>query len=371
MGRPQSLRLPPFRQPPFSCRQTRPTCINKRTNGLVDYSDRVFVLVIITMDQMLPEPAELGTLIVVVMKAKNLHNKRALSKQNPFCSVRIAKSAHKTKTIDRGGQSPVWDHEVRFKIYEGADYDNLKLSVFDQSRSSADIIGDAVVPLSPAFEARVKDGYDAWHPIYFNKRYVGEVYLEMTYYSKTRRRSRSRRSSVSSSSSLPASSSPNSSFSSAKRMLPQIPQGKMASSISANVSNVSLAYSRSSSSTRSADRSASPSRHTPRPLPQVPVDGSQQSLYKQSFHSVPNLHQFAAADTSVESLGFRSWGEPAPPMPASTSFHQDLYSFTSQSQDSCATFSRGREALSPIDQDDISRQINDGFGDSMFERMRP
>lgn len=308
------------------------------------------------MDVNLPEPSELGTLIVVVMKAKNLHNKRALSKQNPFCSVRVANSAHKTKTVDRGGQSPAWDQEMRFKIVEGSEYESLKLSVFDQNRSTADIIGDAVIPLKPAFEARVRDGYDAWHPVYFNGRYTGEVYLEMTFYSKNRRRSSpSRRSSTASASSLASIPSPNSSMSSSRRQLPQIPQPKSG--------NVSLAHSRSSSSTRSV----SPSR-TPRPLPQIPVV-PKSSFYQQNFHSVPNLHQFTASDSELDRAS--AWGDAN--LVSSTSFHQDLHSMTNTSNRSAPILGRSRKSdlLSPIDQDDISRQINDGFGDSMFERLRP
>ncbi|PRT55716.1 Ingression protein fic1 [Wickerhamiella sorbophila] len=306
------------------------------------------------MDTNLPEPTEVGTLIVVVMKAKNLHNKRALSKQNPFCSVRVATSAHKTKTIDRGGQCPSWDQEMRFNIFEGSEFECLKLSVFDQNRSTADIVGDAVIPLKPAFEARVRDGYDAWHPIYFNKRYTGEVYLEMTFYSKNRRRSSpSRRSSTASASSLSSIPSPNSSFSSGRRQLPQIPQPQGA--------NVSLTHSRSSSSTRSV----SPSR-TPRPLPQVP-GAPRSSLYKQSFDSVPNLHQFTSSDPEHVS----PWGDAS--LISSASFHQDLHTMMNLSNNSapCLTQSRKSDVLSPIDQEDISRQINDGFGESMFERIRP
>ena len=50
---------------------------------------------------------EIGTLVVVVDKAKNLPNRKS-TKQNPYCQARLGKSSNKTKTDRRGGQTPRW-----------------------------------------------------------------------------------------------------------------------------------------------------------------------------------------------------------------------------------------------------------------------
>ncbi|GJN90361.1 hypothetical protein Rhopal_003372-T1 [Rhodotorula paludigena] len=58
----------------------------------------------------------LGTLVVIVIRAKNLPNKARLGKQNPYCTVTYGLHKKRTNTIERGGQQPEWDAEFRFEI---------------------------------------------------------------------------------------------------------------------------------------------------------------------------------------------------------------------------------------------------------------
>lgn len=51
---------------------------------------------------------EIGTLVVVVDRAKNLPNRRTMGKQDPYCAARLGKEARKTETDKRGGQTPRW-----------------------------------------------------------------------------------------------------------------------------------------------------------------------------------------------------------------------------------------------------------------------
>ena len=51
---------------------------------------------------------EIGTLVVVVDRAKNLPNRKTMGKQNPYCAARLGKEAKKTETDKRGGQTPKW-----------------------------------------------------------------------------------------------------------------------------------------------------------------------------------------------------------------------------------------------------------------------
>jgi Ca2+-dependent lipid-binding protein len=51
---------------------------------------------------------EIGTLVVVVDRAKNLPNRKTIGKQDPYCAARLGKEAKKTTTDIRGGQTPKW-----------------------------------------------------------------------------------------------------------------------------------------------------------------------------------------------------------------------------------------------------------------------
>lgn len=58
----------------------------------------------------------LGTLIVIVLRAKNLPNRVRIGKQNPYCTITYGLHKKRTDTIERGGQQPEWDAEFRFEI---------------------------------------------------------------------------------------------------------------------------------------------------------------------------------------------------------------------------------------------------------------
>lgn len=51
---------------------------------------------------------EIGTLVVVFDRAKNLPNRKTMGKQDPYCAARLGKEAKKTETDVRGGQTPRW-----------------------------------------------------------------------------------------------------------------------------------------------------------------------------------------------------------------------------------------------------------------------
>jgi hypothetical protein len=76
----------------------------------------------------------LGTLVVVVIRAKNLTNRVRIGKQNPYATVTYGLNKKRTETIDRGGQQPTWDAEFRFEIAK---------DVADQVGGGA--VGNAVV----------------------------------------------------------------------------------------------------------------------------------------------------------------------------------------------------------------------------------
>ncbi|CAN6659614.1 hypothetical protein TRVA0_031S01552 [Trichomonascus vanleenenianus] len=123
-----------------------------------------------------------GTLIVIFIKGRNLPNKRTLGKQNPYCIGRVGHHAKRCPADFRGGQTPKWDHEVRYDVLEIADHRTLKLSVLDENDSKPELIGDTTIRLQPVFDSLPSEGYDAWHELEYKGKYAGEVYLEMTFY---------------------------------------------------------------------------------------------------------------------------------------------------------------------------------------------
>lgn len=123
---------------------------------------------------------EIGTLVVIVDRAKNLPNRKTIGKQDPYCAARLGKEAQKTKTDIRGGQTPKWDQELRFKVHDCPDYFQLKLSVFNDDKKT-DLIGETWIDLRDII---VPGGgqSDQWQSLSCKGKYAGEVRIEITYY---------------------------------------------------------------------------------------------------------------------------------------------------------------------------------------------
>ncbi|KAF2861307.1 hypothetical protein K470DRAFT_269931 [Piedraia hortae CBS 480.64] len=123
---------------------------------------------------------EIGTLVLVVDRAKNLPNRKTMGKQNPYCAARLGKEAKKTETDKRGGQTPRWDQELRFTVHDSPDYHNLKVSVFREDKKT-DLIGETWVGLT---DVVVPGGgkSDLWQGLTCKGKYAGEIRIELTFY---------------------------------------------------------------------------------------------------------------------------------------------------------------------------------------------
>ncbi|KAE9391218.1 hypothetical protein BT96DRAFT_832345 [Gymnopus androsaceus JB14] len=152
-------------------------------------------------------PREIGTLIVVVLTANHLPNKKYIGKQDPYCAITLNGQTRRTKAIKKGGQHPEWDEEIRFQVYE--DDENLsqpdkngtppplppknnkikaikggmfmKVACYADNAWEPDLIGDGLVDLT---EVITKGESDEWYTLVYKDRFAGKVYLEMTLYSK-------------------------------------------------------------------------------------------------------------------------------------------------------------------------------------------
>ncbi|KAI0700705.1 hypothetical protein BC835DRAFT_1411823 [Cytidiella melzeri] len=152
---------------------------------------------------------EIGTLIVVLLKARNLPNKRHIGKQDPYCLLEFNGRKVRSKVIKRGGQHPEWDEEIRFTLYEaepdvpvatlsdgslppvppkkpskdklsvqGGKY--MKMACYAQDVKEPELIGETQVDLT---EVLTKGETDEWFTLTNKERYSGEVYLELTFWS--------------------------------------------------------------------------------------------------------------------------------------------------------------------------------------------
>ncbi|OQE29654.1 hypothetical protein PENSTE_c002G05997 [Penicillium steckii] len=122
----------------------------------------------------------IGTLIAIIDRAKNLPNRKTMGKQNPYCAARLGKEAKKTPTDLRGGQTPRWDHELRFTVHESPDYYKLKVSVFNDDKKT-DLIGETWVDLQNLIIPGGSQD-DHWHSLQCRGKYSGDIRIEMTYY---------------------------------------------------------------------------------------------------------------------------------------------------------------------------------------------
>ncbi|KAL8672383.1 MAG: hypothetical protein Q9168_003156 [Polycauliona sp. 1 TL-2023] len=123
---------------------------------------------------------EIGTLVVIVDRAKNLPNRKTMGKQDPYCAARLGKEAKKTETDKRGGQTPKWDQELRFNVHESPDYYQLKVSVFNDDKKT-ELIGETRIGLEDII---IPGGgqNDTWHHLHCKGRLAGEIRIELTYY---------------------------------------------------------------------------------------------------------------------------------------------------------------------------------------------
>lgn len=153
-------------------------------------------------------PREIGTLIVVVLKANHLPNKRHIGKQNPYCVVTINGENRRTRAIKRGGQHPEWDEEIRFTLYEDDDclaptsFDAytppplppkerngavqikggtmMKMACYADDLREPDFIGETEVDLT---EVLTTGETDEWFTLMNKDKFAGKVYLELTFFS--------------------------------------------------------------------------------------------------------------------------------------------------------------------------------------------
>ncbi|KIK62485.1 hypothetical protein GYMLUDRAFT_198242 [Collybiopsis luxurians FD-317 M1] len=124
---------------------------------------------------------EIGTLIVVVLKAQNLNDKHFF-KQDVYAQITFNGVTKKTKIDYKGGQHPMWDEELRFPVMKDTaqKYRQLEASCWAKEHKDDALLGEAKVDMTPT----LKSGeFDEWVSLSTSSSQRGEIYLEITYYS--------------------------------------------------------------------------------------------------------------------------------------------------------------------------------------------
>uniref|UniRef100_A0A7S1TJ43 C2 domain-containing protein n=1 Tax=Compsopogon caeruleus TaxID=31354 RepID=A0A7S1TJ43_9RHOD len=124
-----------------------------------------------------------GTLVVNVVEARNLARADFLSKNDPYCRVRVSGCPNvlQTKTI-RQGRNPRWNQELRFPI-ENVVLSSVKVAaeVWDQDEGRDDFIGSVEFHLHDV-RVDVASVSSHWHQIRSRTaKLSGEVLLEITF----------------------------------------------------------------------------------------------------------------------------------------------------------------------------------------------
>ncbi|KAF9506203.1 hypothetical protein BS47DRAFT_1305580, partial [Hydnum rufescens UP504] len=127
-------------------------------------------------------PQKVGTLVVVVLKARNLPNP-SIYKQSPYCLVRFGGGGKRTKEDPRGGQHPLWDEEIRFEIYDhdvaGHGSKTLRVGVFTAGKRVDERLGEGEIVIQDVLES---GEFDDWVPLSLDGSQRGEVYVELTFF---------------------------------------------------------------------------------------------------------------------------------------------------------------------------------------------
>ncbi|KAL5525525.1 hypothetical protein ACEPAG_6861 [Sanghuangporus baumii] len=126
-------------------------------------------------------PKELGVLVVVVLKARNLPDKHTFSKQDPYAVIQLGPFKEQTQIDKRGGQHPVWDEDLHLKVLSQETKENrtLKVSSYAKEPKGDELIGVGEVDIKET----LKTGeFDDWVKLEIDGTYRGEVYLELTFF---------------------------------------------------------------------------------------------------------------------------------------------------------------------------------------------
>lgn len=125
-----------------------------------------------------------GTLEVLLVNSRGLHNTDFLRKMDPYCILTTRSQQQKSSVASRQGRNPEWNEKFVFNISE-ADSD-LTVRVMDKDTfTSDDFVGEASIPLDRVFEGGSLLS-TAYNLVLADSTYCGQIKLSLTFISKTK-----------------------------------------------------------------------------------------------------------------------------------------------------------------------------------------
>ena len=110
---------------------------------------------------------ELGTLVVVVLKARNLNDKH-FWKQDVYAKISLPTTSSpsplvKSTQVDvKGGQHPVWDEEIRMSVSRDAGAANknrvMEVTCWSKEHKNDDLLGTGTIDISDTLRTGEFDG---------------------------------------------------------------------------------------------------------------------------------------------------------------------------------------------------------------------
>ena len=102
---------------------------------------------------------ELGTLVVVVLKARNLPDDH-FYKQDVYTTVTLQGHTKKTKVDVKGGQRPEWDEELRFTLTDStsASAKKMEIACWSKEARQDSVVGKGEIDVSNTLRTGEFDG---------------------------------------------------------------------------------------------------------------------------------------------------------------------------------------------------------------------
>ncbi|MCO5597581.1 hypothetical protein L7F22_051660 [Adiantum nelumboides] len=123
-----------------------------------------------------------GTVEIEIIKGHDLKDVEAFGKSDPYVTLAIGGQKRRSKTINDGGKSPVWNESFLFEIPDGPH--DLDIHVFDQEKHGSDeAMGSVNISLIKLFAERqiAPCAYKVQRP---NGKFEGELVLGLKFFPK-------------------------------------------------------------------------------------------------------------------------------------------------------------------------------------------
>ncbi|XP_057439999.1 16 kDa phloem protein 2-like [Lotus japonicus] len=120
-----------------------------------------------------------GTLEVILIGAKDLHDKEFLKKMDPYVILTYRAQEHKSSVAKGAGSNPSWNESFLFTVSDNVYELNLRFMDKD-TFTKDDFLGEAKIHLEPVFaEGSISE---TAYNVVKEQKYCGEVKVALSFY---------------------------------------------------------------------------------------------------------------------------------------------------------------------------------------------